>query len=323
MSGGALSAAMRIYRHFEGLHPEHLGAAIAIGNFDGVHLGHQEVINIAGGVAKENGTAWGVLTFEPHPRMFFAKDTPPFRLSPFHIKARHIEAMGVDFLVVLHFDEDLSRMTAEDFVSDVLSEGFKASHIVSGFDFVFGYQRQGSSQFLEEIGAKMNFATSSVKPINDPGGEIISSTRIRTYLADGKPPEAARLLGRNYEIEGRVVHGEERGRTIGFATANVELDTNTLPALGVYAVQTGIDQGTDTVWHDGVANLGYRPTFDGKTPILETHLFDFDEDIYGKHLRVALVEYLRPEQKFSGVDDLKNQIEKDCIRAQKLLSERN
>ncbi len=311
---------MRIYRHFEGLHGEHLGAAIAIGNFDGVHLGHQEVIGTAGQVARENGCPWGVLTFEPHPRMFFAKDSPPFRLSPFHIKTRHIEAMGVDFLVVLHFDAALASMTAEDFVTDVLAAGFKASHIVSGFDFVFGYQRQGNSHYLEEIGEKLDFATSSVAPINDDSGEAISSTRIRQYLAEGKPTEAARLLGRKFEIEGRVVHGDERGRTIGFATANVDLDTNTRPAMGVYAVRTGIDRGTDTVWHDGVANLGYRPTFDGETPILETHLFDFDQDIYGKHLRVALVEYLRPEHKFNGVEELTAQIKKDCIQAREILS---
>ena len=214
-------------------------------------------------------------------------------------------------------------MTAEDFATGVLSDGFKATHIVSGFDFVFGYQRIGDSDYLEKIGGKLDFATSSVEPIHDEDGGVISSTRIRQYLAEGKPTDAARLLGRKFEIEGRVVHGDERGRTIGFATANIDLDTNTRPAMGVYAVRTGIDQGTETVWHDGVANLGYRPTFDGETPILETHFFDFDQDIYGKHLRVALVEYLRPERKFDGIEDLTAQIAKDCVQARELLSKRS
>lgn len=311
---------MRIYRHYNDLPEDYRNGAIAIGNFDGVHKGHCEVINRAGRYAHERGIPWGVLTFEPHPRMVFNKGEPPFRLTPFHIKARQIEAMGVEFMVVVHFDGDFAKVTAEDFVDQVLVQGFEASYVVSGFNFVFGHKRSGNTEFLRAKGEQFGFGTSGISQVLDEAGEIISSTRIRNYLSDGNPRDAARLLGRRYEIEGRVSEGDQRGRTIGFPTANIELDTNTRPAIGVYAIQAGIDRGPDTVWHDGVANLGYRPTFNGDKCVLEAHLFDFDEDIYGQHLRVALVEFIRPEQKFDGIEELTAQIKKDCSQSKSILS---
>ncbi|MBT3887392.1 MAG: bifunctional riboflavin kinase/FAD synthetase [Rhodospirillaceae bacterium] len=306
---------MRVYRHSDEITAEHQGGAIAIGNFDGVHLGHQTVINAAGNAARAGGVPWGVLTFEPHPRMVFDAGAEPFRLTPFHAKLRQIEALGVDFLVVLHFDKKLASMAAEEFVMQVLIGGFGARHIVSGHDFVFGHNRKGTADYLAAKGAEHGFQCESIAEVLGAGGEGISSTRIRQYLFDANPADAARLLGHPYEIEGRVAHGDERGRQIGFRTANIELEANVRPALGVYAVRAGIDEGPETVWHDGVANLGYRPTFDGETPVLEAHLFDFDQDIYGKHLRVGLIDFLRPERKFDGVEALKAQIDKDCKEA--------
>ena len=312
---------MRIYRHYNDLPEDHRRGAIAIGNFDGVHRGHRKVINQAGIYSHEQGVPWGVLTFEPHPRMVFKPDEPPFRLTPFHIKARHIEEMGVEFLVVLHFDNQLAKITAEDFVKEVLVGGFDASYVVSGFNFKFGYKGAGDTNLLSQMGTTLGFATNGIDEVIDDTGEIISSTRIRQYLADAKPRNPAHLWGRRCEIEGRVSKGDQRGRTIGFPTANIELETNTRPAIGVYAIRAGIDRGPDTVWHDGVANLGYRPTFDGEKCQLEAHLFDFDEDIYGAHLRVALVEFIRPEQKFDGVEELTTQIKTDSSEAEKILAE--
>lgn len=312
---------MRLYRHFDGLLSNHRGGAIAVGNFDGVHLGHQEVINTAGRIARETDVPWGVLTFEPHPRMVFKKDEPPFRLTPFHIKARHIEEMGVDFLVVLHFDMALAGITAENFVGDVLVNGFGASHIVSGGDFVFGHKRQGNVEFLKQQGGKLGFATTSVEQVLNDDEEVISSTRIRQLLAEANPKDAAQLLGRVFEIEGRVIKGDQRGRQIGFPTANINLESSARPALGGYAVRAGLDEGANTVWHDGIANLGYRPTFGGTSCLLETHIFDFNQDIYGKHLRVGMVEYIRPEIKFDGIEALKAQIDSDCGLARQMLAE--
>lgn len=314
---------MRVYRHFEEIAPEHKGGAIAIGNFDGVHLGHQTVINAAGDAARAADAPWGVLTFEPHPRMVFDASAPPFRLTPFHAKLRQIETLGVDFLVVLHFDKKLAKMEADVFVKQVLISCFGARQIVSGHDFVFGHNRLGTAEYLAARGAELGFATESIAEVRTGDGEGISSTRIRKYLFDGNPLAAARLLGHPYEIEGRVAHGDERGRQIGFRTANIELASNVRPAFGVYAVRAGVDAGADTVWHDGVANLGYRPTFGGERPVLEAHLFDFDSNIYGKHLRVGLADFLRPEQKFDGAEALKAQIDEDCREAGRRLASGN
>ncbi len=311
---------MRLYKHYDGLLRSHRGGAIAIGNFDGVHLGHQEVIRTAGRIAKETGVPWGVLTFEPHPRTFFDPKGAPFRISPFHVKGRYIEDLGVDFLVVLHFDKELASMSSGAFVDDVLVRGFGASHIVSGGDFTFGHKRQGNTTYLKDQGREKGFETTSVKQVLDDTGEVISSTRVRQALMDAKPADAAQLLGRTYEIGSRVIKGDQRGRTIGFPTANILCEDNLGTALGGYAIRAGLDDGPNTVWHDGIANLGYRPTFDGTSCLLETHIFDFNQDIYGKHLRVGLVEFIRPEKKFDGIDALKAQIDADCGLAREMLA---
>jgi len=311
---------MRIYRHIDEVSGDHRGGSIAIGNFDGVHLGHQEVIRTAGNVAREGGLPWGVVTFEPHPKAFFLKETTPFRLTPFEMKARYIAEMGVDFLVVLSFDAELAQTPADAFVAKVLAGALEAKHVVSGDDFVFGHKRQGTVEFLKSQGETLGFGCSSVGQVEDAGAEVISSTRVRELLGDAKPAEAAKLLGRGFEITGEVAEGDQRGRTIGFPTANIIVDESMQPSLGGYAIRAGLQADGKTVWHDGIANLGYRPTFGGDACLLETHIFDFAEDIYGQILRVALVDYIRPEQKFDGIEALKAQIDSDCGLAREMLA---
>ena len=310
---------MHVFRHFENLPDEVRGASVAVGNFDGVHLGHQAVIGEAGRVARDQGIPWAVLSFEPHPRSLFTTDQEPFRLTPFRIKARHVEALGVDNMIVLHFDHEFAGLSADDFVKKVLVKGLGARHVVSGYDFVFGHKRAGNCELLLHKGKEEGFDFTCVSAVDD-GETIYSSTRVRRCLKAGDPRGAANLLGRPFEIEGRVEHGDARGRTIGFPTANLHLGEYLRPALGVYAVRAGIDEGADTRWLEGVANFGNRPTFDKKDTIFEVHLFDFDDDLYGRHLRIALVDFLREEKKFDGLDDLKAQIALDSNNARQILA---
>ena len=310
---------MRIFRHFEELPPDLAGCVVAIGNFDGVHRGHQAVIHEAGLIARDAGVRWAVLSFEPHPRQIFQPDIEPFRLTPFRIKAHHIEELGVDDLIVLHFDKEFAGRAAESFIGDILVDSLKAGHVVSGYDFVFGKGRQGDCEMLLHKGQELGFGFTAVQAVKDSGAAVYSSTRVRQCLQEGDPRGAAGILGRAFEIEGRIVEGDKRGREIGFPTANLLLDGYLCPKLGVYAVRAGVDQGADTVWHDGVANLGMRPTFDGEDVRLEVHLFDRNEDLYGKHLRAALIDFIRPERKFDGLDDLKAQIAEDADEARRIL----
>ena len=312
--------AMRIFRHYEELPEEARGAVVAIGNFDGVHLGHQAVIREAGRIARASGFPWAALTFEPHPRSVFGAEAAPFRLTPFRTKARHIKALGVDILVALHFDLEFAERTAEAFVDDILVNALGARHVVSGYDFVFGHGRKGNCESLLHMGGIAGFGFTCVRPVEDDAGEAYSSTRVRRYLIDGNPRAAAEVLGRPFEIEGRVEKGAQRGHDVGFPTANLHLGEYQCPMKGVYAIRAGIDIDGETAWRDGVANLGERPTFDGKDTVLEPHIFDFHEDLYGRHLRVELIEYLRPEKKFDGIEALRTQIAKDCEQARKILA---
>ena len=310
---------MRIYRHYDALPADARGAAVAIGNFDGVHPGHQTVIHEAGLIAGDMCRPWTVLTFEPHPRAFFTPDSEPFRLTPFRSKARRIAELGADLLIVQRFDKAFSSLPAEDFVNTVLVDGLGAGHVVSGYDFVFGHKRGGNCELLLAMGAKKGFGFTAVNAQTDSSGEAYSSTRVRERLGDADPRGAAAILGRDFEIEGRVARGEARGKSIGFPTANIPLGAYLRPALGVYAVRAMIEQENGEIWLDGVANIGVRPTFGSDGVVLEVFLFDFDDDLYGKRLRVRLVDFLRPEKKFDGVDDLKAQIAQDSAKAQKIL----
>jgi riboflavin kinase/FMN adenylyltransferase len=309
---------MRVFRHTEAT-GDARGAVVAAGNFDGVHLGHQAVLAETKALARAAGAPFAVLTFEPHPRVVFQPGLPPFRLTPFRAKSLVLESLGVDLLFTLHFDLALAQKSAEEFVAETLVAGLGAKAVVVGYDFVFGQKRRGTAELLKAEGAKHGFDVHVVQPVAGAGGVAYSSTQIREHLVAGRPREAAALLGRPWEIGGRVELGDKLGRTIGFPTANIALADYLRPAPGVYAVRAGIEDGAATHWHDGAANLGWRPTVGGKDLRLETHLFDFSGDLYGKHLRVALIERLRAEQRFDGLDALKAQIAIDCQNARQIL----
>lgn len=310
---------MKLFRHFNSVAPDLKGSAVALGNFDGVHRGHRAVIGAAQTRARELGKPSAVLTFEPHPRSVLVPDAPLFRLTPFKPKARLIEALGVDALFVLHFDHAFSQLTAERFVADVLVGGLGARHVVVGYDFEFGHNRGGTFPVLKRLGADAGFEVTEVSPVSDPDGGVLSSTRIRALLEDGRPGLAADLLGHPFEIEGKVEQGEKRGRTIGFPTANIPLADYLRPRFGVYAVKVGIEEGRRTHWVGGVANIGRKPTVGTFKELLEVHLFDTAGDLYGKHLRVQLLHFLRPERKFDGLDALKAQIDADAQAARSFL----
>ena len=312
---------MRIFRSYLQLPDSARGAVVVLGNFDGLHRGHQEVIGRGRALAAAAGLPLAVLTFEPHPRSVFRPDGAPFRLTPFRIKERQLEAFGVDILVVAHFDEAFLHRDAGNFVSEILVGGLAARHIVAGADFHFGHRRGGSMEFLAHEGAKHGFRVEAVGLVPDHTGAVLSSTRIRTALVEGRPRDAAFVLGRAWEIEGRVEPGARLGRDLGFPTANLHLGEYLRPRLGAYAVRAGIDTGRATVWHDGVANFGRRPTVNGEDERLEAHLFDCAEDLYGRHLRVQLIEFLRPEHRFESLDALKTQIGMDVLAAKAALKE--
>ena len=307
---------MRVFRHYQAIPEDARGAVVAIGNFDGVHLGHRAVIGEAGAIAHATARPWGVLTFEPHPRRFFKPDTPPFRLTPFHAKARLIFGLGVDTIFVQRFDRAFSSLTAEAFITDVLAGGIGARHVVAGYDFVFGKGRGGDCAMLLNFGRRLGFDFTAVRAQEDTGGAAYSSTRVREALTDGRPRDAAAILGRPFAIEGRVVEGDRRGRTIGFPTANVLLGAYQRPKLGVYAVRV---RGAGAKVHAGVANVGRRPTFAGEREQLEVFLFDFQGDLYGRRLTVELIDFLRPEKKFDGIGQLKAQIAADSDQAREIL----
>jgi riboflavin kinase / FMN adenylyltransferase len=310
---------MRIFRH-DKVAAADRGAVVAIGNFDGVHLGHQRVIGIAGERAHTLGAPHAVLTFEPHPRSVFRPDDPPFRLTPFRVKSRRLDALGVDLLFTLHFDLAFAAKSAEAFIAEVLVEGIGARGVVAGYDFVFGHERRGNAALLRARGEALGFGVDIVGPVEAEDGIAYSSTHIREHLTAGRPRQAAALLGRFWEIDGRVERGDQRGRTIGFPTANIFLQDYLRPAAGVYAVRAGIEEGSGTHWRDAVANFGRRPTFGGSDLRLEVHLFDYAGELYGRHLRVALIDFLRPEQKFPGIDALKAQIAADAAQARAILA---
>ena len=312
---------MRLIRTWRELRAEAAGAVVAIGNFDGVHEGHRAVIAAAVGAARTADAPAGVLTFEPHPRTWFRPEQAPFRLTPLRSKVRQIETLGLDLLYVLPFDEAMAARTAEAFVEDILAGSLGASHVVVGYDFVFGKDRGGSVTTLQDCAEAGRFGLTVVPAVDDETGGSYSSTRIRQALRDGDPATAAALLGRYWEIEGHVLPGDRRGRTIGFPTANLDLGDYLHPRFGVYAVLVALDDsGGDPAWLPGVANLGRRPTIGDDRVLLEVNLFDFDRDIYGRLARVRFVDYVRPERKFDGLDALKAQIAKDAAAARRIIA---
>ena len=307
---------MQIIQDWQGLAPLARGASVALGNFDGVHLGHRSVIDLA----RQQDAPLGIVTFEPHPRQYFSPDAPAFRLMNAEARANRMEKLGVDILYELPFTAALAGMSAEAFATEVLAEGLGVRHVTVGADFCFGKGRSGTAETLRTLGDRLGFGV-SIAPLLAIGTTEVSSTAIRRALTDGRPRDAARMLGHLHRIEGAVLHGEKRGRELGFPTANMAVEGLHLPRLGVYAVKVDILTGPDAGSYGGAASLGVRPMFGQNGPNLETHIFDFSGNLYGQHLSIALIDYLRPEMKFDGLPDLITQMDRDCARAREILAE--
>lgn len=292
------------------------GAIIALGNFDGFHLGHQAVVGRAVQRGAHERRPVIVATFDPHPVRHFRPDTPPFRLTTLDQRERLFAHAGADAMLVFKFGDALASTTAEDFVGNLLAAQLGAAGIVTGEDFTFGKGRAGNAGMLGELGASHGIQAETVAPIL-LDGEPVSSSRIRAALRAGDPGTATRLLTRPFAIEGVVVDGDKRGRALGWPTANVELGNYLRPAYGIYAVRVTLDDGSE---HDGVASLGIRPTFDPPKELLEAVLFDFDGDLYGRTIEVALHAFLRPEARFESIEELKAQMDADAVQARQILA---
>ncbi len=312
---------MKLVRTYLDVAPSLKGAAAAIGNFDGVHKGHQAVISNARAAAGRLGAPLGILTFEPHPREFFAPDAAPFRLMSRETRAHRLEKLGVDILYELSFDAALSGLGAEAFAAEVLADGLGLRHVVVGQDFLFGKGRSGRAADLPGLGARHGFGATLSEMVDFDGLEV-SSTRIRTALSEGRAQAAAEMLGHLHRVDGPVLHGQRRGRDLGFPTANMSIDGLHLPRFGVYAVEVDILSGPHAGTLKGVASVGVRPMFGENRPNIETFIFDFDGDLYGTHLSVGLVEWLRPEERFDSLDALVAQMQGDSQRARAILDAR-
>lgn len=304
---------MKLFTDYNAIPADFQNAVIVIGNFDGVHKGHQIVLQQGQKLAQEKGVKFGVLTFEPHPRALFRPDDPPFRITPASLKHERLAAVGVDAVFSLPFTWELASFPAEKFVGDVLVNGLKASHIVVGYDFCFGQLRKGTPDTIRDGGLSVTV----VEEVFDHGVEKLSSSTIRQFLRHGKIKEANTLLGWDWEIRGTVVKGDQRGRELGYPTANVALNDTIHPSYGIYATWARIE-GEDE-WHPSATNIGIRPMFEVPTAQVETFIFDFDREIYGQTLHIKPVERLRGEAKFASLDELLVQMEKDCRAAREIL----
>jgi len=296
--------------------PERLrGGIIALGNFDGFHLGHQAVVGRAVERARAEGRPALVGTFDPHPIRHFVPDSAPFRLTTLDQRQRLFAEAGADAMVVFHFDTALAALTADAFIEQLLIDSIGIAGAVTGEDFTFGKGRSGSVAVLRAAGATRGFSVDTVAPVTLDDTPV-SSSRIRALLQQGDPRGAARLLTRPFAIEGIVQHGDKLGRTIGYPTANLDMGHYVRPAYGIYAVRGRLADGRVV---DGAANLGIRPSFDPPKELLEPFFFDFSSDLYGQAIEVALIDYLRPEAKFDTLDALTTQMDADCARARQLL----
>jgi riboflavin kinase / FMN adenylyltransferase len=293
---------------------------VAIGNFDGAHRGHATVAAEARRLADATSGGYTseclALTFDPHPRVFFQPERPHFRLLPADARFEALRRIGFDGVVVLPFNARLAAMAPGDFIRDILLARLGVGGVVVGADFHFGKARAGTPAFLASEGARLGFAVRFVSPFRDEAGTVISSSAIRKALAAGDIAAANTMLGYTYSVQGPVIHGAKRGRALGFPTANMELDPAFGLAHGIYAVRAMVDG----VARSGVANFGRRPQFDNGAPLLETFLFDFSGDLYGKEIEIAFVAFLRPEAKFESVDGLITQMNADCLAARRLLA---
>jgi len=293
---------------WKNLPAEERGASVALGNFDGVHRGHQQVIAQAAKAALAAKTPLGVITFDPHPRRLFRPTEPAFKLMTHGQQARALGGLGVDLLYLLPFDFEMASFGDREFVEKVLVEGLGVKHVAAGFDISFGRGRTGSGDLLKVYGEEYGFTVSIAEPVASRDGEKFSSTAVRDALRDGQPEHAARILGRPFAIEGVVRRGQQLGRQLGFPTANVEVEDYVVPKLGVYATRTRLPDGREV---PGVANLGNNPTTGIVETRLETWLFDFDEDLYGQIIETDLIAFLRPELKFDSLELMIEQIHRD------------
>ncbi|HWA59752.1 MAG TPA: riboflavin biosynthesis protein RibF [Caulobacteraceae bacterium] len=313
---------MRVIHGWKNLNAEDKGAALALGSFDGVHIGHQQVINNAAEAARRIGAPLGVISFEPHPRMHFQPDAPPFRLMTAAQQARALEHLGADRLYLLPFGLEMANFSELEFVHNVLVQGLGVCHVAVGFDITFGRGRTGSPESMRRFGEEFGFSVSVAEAITGPEGQKYSSTSIRNFLRDGQPEEAARILTRPFAIEGVVQKGRQLGRKLGFPTANVPLGDYVAPRFGVYATRTRLKDGRDL---PGVANIGVNPTTGIVAPRLEVWLFDFDEDIYGELIETELIAFLRDEVAFvdsAGSFDIPAmvaQVHRDAADARRVL----
>lgn len=294
------------------------GGVVAIGNFDGVHRGHQAVLTEALHRADASGKPPVMLTFEPHPRAVFTPDSAPPRITPAPMRAEIAKAFGLGAVVEQTFDLQFAGQSAEAFIQSILLDGLGAAHVVTGFDFHFGAKRQGGPAFLMESGERHGFGVTLVDAFRDEDAEVISSSRIRDHLAEGETEAANALLGYRYRVEAEIVRGKQLGRTLGYPTANMQLAADTPLAHGIYAVRF---QRADGTQHGGVASFGRRPTVDEDgAPLLETYIFDFDGDLYGETCTVMVCAFLRGEEKFDGLEALVTQMKQDDADARAFLA---
>ena len=296
------------------------GAVIAIGNFDGIHRGHQQLLAATQAEARRRNTHWGLVTFEPHPRTFFRPAEPAFRLTPLPLKARLVTALGASFTSILAFDVALAAMTPEDFVRKELSERLGVVHVVTGYDFHFGHGRKGTPDTMRELGRQLGFGVTVIDQVTDDDGFApFSSSAIRDSLRHGHVAEAARQLGYWWTVMGEVVHGDQRGRTIGFPTINIVLLDGSEPFQGIYAVRVRDAASKGAPCWKGAGYFGHRPTFASEKTFLEVYLFGFNGDLYGKTMLVDFIDLIRPDRRFDTIDDLVAQMKMDCTEAERRL----
>jgi len=291
------------------------GAALAIGNFDGVHRGHQALLKVAHDEAAKLRRSAGAILFEPHPREFFQPERPHFRLTPLPLKLELLERFGLDLVVVLRFDAALAALSAQAFIDRVLVDKLGAAHVVIGYDFRFGKGRGGDPETLQRAGAAHGFGVTVVAQVAE-AGEVFSSGAIRAELAQGDVMGAAQMLGWWWRVSGKVTGGAKRGTGLGFPTANVALAPGTALAHGIYAVRVHVGAAR----YEAAAYLGTRPTFDDGAPVLEVFLFDFDGDLYGRDIDVEFIDFIRQDLRFAGAEALKVQMAQDCNAARKVLA---
>ena len=310
---------MELIRGLHNLRPRHHGCVATIGNFDGVHLGHQAVLGQLAEKADELSLPSLVITFEPQPQEYFAPERAKPRLTRFREKLKALPRYGVDRVLCLRFNQALASLPADEFIKQILVDGLGVRYLVVGDDFRFGNGRAGDFSMLQKAGEENGFPVVNMHTFNIDG-ERVSSTRVREALAKGDLDTAEKLIGRPYRMCGRVAHGDKRGRTIGFPTANIHLHRKATPVEGVFAVEMFGIEGEPVA---GVANVGTRPTVDGTRSLLEVHLFDFDKDIYGQYIHVNFVHKLRDEERFDSFEELKKQILKDADDARAFFNERD